>query len=509
MEQAESSPLLDEWRDPDRGVRIAIEWLMPVRDVSEQYVSPPRSLRLLLTYVGRFGLSDALLKVRSRLSERGRNRKAAALIQGLILEGPAGKDFEPGTRVWAFVPSVAPDAGRVVVDAAFVIPADEKAPCPQVAPDLPPSLAAYVAWSPFSGRPVDELAVKAALRDLCPRPGPGASNPAAIEARSGVAVERWSPSGATPSGRPTAVIFGMGNYAKQLIVPNIPRGLDLVRVHELDPRQIAGWGRRNVGLDTAPWPRSEDNYDLWFVAGYHCTHAALALEGLRRGGAVAVEKPLATTRAELEELRAALSANPMNRLFSCFQRRYAEYNAWIREDLEAGPGAPLNYDCIVYEIPLSPLHWYSWPSSRSRLISNGCHWIDHFMLLNDYAEVTASHVVAGAHNGSLAYLRLANGAEFTMRLTESGSPRIGVRDHVEVSSGSRTATIRNAQFYSAEDSMKTLRRRKVRVMAAYQTMYREICRRVLEGGAGDSIESLRSTQASIELDEAFAAQLRG
>ena len=75
---------------------------MPVRDVSEQYVSPPRSLRLLLTYVGRFGLSDALLKVRSRLSERGRNRKAAALIQGLILEGPAGKDFETGTRVWAF-----------------------------------------------------------------------------------------------------------------------------------------------------------------------------------------------------------------------------------------------------------------------------------------------------------------------------------------------------------------------------------------------------------------------
>ena len=47
------------------------------------------------------------------------------------------------------------------------------------------------------------------------------------------------------------------------------------------------------------------------------------------------------------------------------------------------------------------------------------------------------------------------------------------------------------------------------MVAAYQTMYREICRRVLEGGAGDSIESLRSTQASIELDEAFAAQLRG
>ena len=506
MAQTEGPPLLDEWRDPERGVRIDIEWLTPLKDVSEQYVSPPRSLRLLLTYVRRFGVADALLKVRSRLSERGRNRKTAALVQGTVVEGPAGKGLEPGTRLWAFAPNAAPDATRIVVDRAFVIPADAAADPLETTPDLPPSLVAQMAWSPFSGRPIDEPAVNAALVDLCARLPRAAAPP--VPRPTSAVVERWRPPGSRPTCRPTAAIFGMGNYAKQLIAPNIPEGLELARVHELDPRQLAGWGRRDVELDTAPWPRDDERHDLWFVAGYHCTHAPIALEALRRGGAVAVEKPLATTREELVQLRTVLESDPAARLFTCFQRRYAEYNAWIREDLQASPGDALNYDCIVYEIPLSPLHWYSWPSSRSRLISNGCHWIDHFMLLNDYSEVTAAQVIAGAHNGSLAYLRLANGAEFTMRLTEIGSPRIGVRDHVEVSLGGRTATIRNAQLYSAEDGVKTLRRRRVSVMAAYQTMYREICRRVLHGGPGEPVETLRSSLASIELDEAYRAQLR-
>ena len=183
MEHAGPPPLLDEWCDPKRGVRIDVEWLTPLKDVSEQYVSPPRSLRLLLTYVRRFGVADALLKVRSRLSERGRNRKTAALIQGTVVEGPAGEGMEPGVRVWAFAPNTAPDATRIVVDRAFVIQADAAASRLETTPDLPPSLMTHVAWSPFSGRPIDEPAVKAALVDLCAR---------LLRTASTLPVQSWS-----------------------------------------------------------------------------------------------------------------------------------------------------------------------------------------------------------------------------------------------------------------------------------------------------------------------------
>ena len=80
-----SDRLLDEWRRPDRDVRIDVAWMRPLRDVSEQYVSPERSLLKLWTYLRRFGPWDALRKVRSRLSERLRNQKVAAF--GFAVDG--------------------------------------------------------------------------------------------------------------------------------------------------------------------------------------------------------------------------------------------------------------------------------------------------------------------------------------------------------------------------------------------------------------------------------------
>src|SRR5262249_57472786 len=66
------------------------------------------------------------------------------------------------------------------------------------------------------------------------------------------------------------------------------------------------------------------------------------------------------------------------KVFCCFHKRYSAFNALARKDLQMQLGEPISYHCIVYEVPLPPMHWYRWPSSRSRLITNGCHWIDHF-----------------------------------------------------------------------------------------------------------------------------------
>lgn len=491
--------LLDEWRSPERDVRIAIDRIETLRDVSEQYVAPQRSARLVWNYVRRVGAREALRKVRSRLAEGRRNRKVAAFGAGTVLEAPAASGFAAGDEVRFFAPSVASDARRIVVDMAFVMPKPAGHEAGDGARDLPPELAPYAAWSRWSGIPLDETAIGRGLNRLNGPAGPQA--PPAGGSERDIADRRIVPR--RHPGRLSAAIFGLGNYAKQLIVPNIPAAFELACVHELDPLQLAGWNRRDVTLDTCPWPRDEEHYDLWFVAGFHSTHARIACAALARGGAAAVEKPLATTAGDLDALRTALQAEPGARLFTCFQRRHAIYNDWVREDLGAGPGAPINYDCIVYEIPLSPLHWYSWPSSGSRLISNGCHWIDHFMLLNDYAEVISCTVVPGAHNGSTTCLTLANGAEMVMRLTEIGTPRIGVRDHVEISLGQRTATIRNQQYYTAEDSLRTLRRAKVNPIQAYVRMYRDICRKVRDGGGGDGIESLRSTEATLTADAEY------
>src|SRR5690606_15551503 len=93
---------------------------------------------------------------------------------------------------------------------------------------------------------------------------------------------------------------------------------------------------------------------------------------------------------------------------------------------------PVSCHCIVYEEPLPPRHWYRWPASRGRLVSNGCHWIDHFLFLNNFAPVADRDVFVFADGTVNCSLVLANGASFSMLLTGRGAGRAGMQNYIEI-----------------------------------------------------------------------------
>ena len=82
-------------------------------------------------------------------------------------------------------------------------------------------------------------------------------------------------------------------------------------------------------------------------------------------------------------------------------------------------------------LPLPKLHWYSWPNSGSRLLSNGCHWIDYFLFLNAFSPVTNYSLKVAKNGDSNVFVELENKAVFTMVLTDLGSSRLGVREHIK------------------------------------------------------------------------------
>jgi predicted dehydrogenase len=284
-------------------------------------------------------------------------------------------------------------------------------------------------------------------------------------------------------------VFGFGNYAKTTLVPYLSRELAVRAVHEIDPCQI-GPDPSGPIWDTSPEPRPDDASDCWAISTYHHLHAPLAAEALRRGKRAVVEKPLAVSEEALDEFLDVYDAPHDGAVFVCFQRRYAAYNRWIELDVRLEPEAPLDYHCLVYEEPLPARHWYRWPASGSRLTSNGCHWIDHFLFLNAYAEPVATAVSTSTSGVVNCSVELANGAFFTMVLTDHGSARIGVQDIVDVRSGCRSARIVNGSRYTAEDRHRVLRRERVRKLDAYERMYRSIGRGVAARSAGDPRASL-------------------
>lgn len=139
-------------------------------------------------------------------------------------------------------------------------------------------------------------------------------------------------------------------------------------------------------------------------------------------------------------------------------------------------------------------------------MSNGCHWVDHFLWLNDFSPVEESRCRRGPNDEILAELVLENGAFFTLTLTHRGSDRLGVREHTEVRVGDRTAVIEDMSSYVAEGPRGVIRREKFPKLAAHRAMYADFARRIVAGEGGDSRESVEaSTRAVLRLE----AELNG
>lgn len=494
--------------------RVGVLGIANLERLEGLFPSPRRDLRLLWTYMREIGPRACLRKVRSRTAERFRNRKFVSCGFGRVLETPSGGRLAPGTPVVFVEPCGTACCERIVLPAELVGEVNE-AELERLAGGGLNHLAtledgsdgpweALRGWSPFAGRGLPPLLARQALKKayevLCTADW---SRACRLEIGDQAVMTERRPLKPVPrgKGRPQAVLFGYGNYAKTVMLPALRPHLEVRRIHEIDPTQIPLRDRSGVVWDTRPHAAPGEDADVFLVAGYHHTHARLACEGLRRGARVVLEKPLVTSDSQLRELVAAMRETGGS-VFAGFQRRYLPFNELARHDLRLAPGEPISYHAVAYEVPPPQQHWYRWEASGSRLVSNGCHWVDHFLFLNDFAPVLEARVFA-APDGSLnCSAVLANGAFFTLVLTHEGSRRLGVQDHVELRANGCTARIFNQRSYEAEDDRRVLRRARIPRLAAYRLMYDAIGRRIAAGEPGDSLESVqRSTELMLDLDE--------
>ena len=395
--------------------RIQVSVWQVLEPVEGLYFERPRSIRLLLTYVREFGLRQVVLKVASRAQERGRNRKYVAWGVGRVTEGSDHGRHRAGDVV-AFLAPVHPECvERIALPEGLLVGLDAlpSAPATTVrclspaAREADPWWRPALGWSASSGQPVPSLPLER-LRSRAESLGEKAPATQGAPAPTPMLPVRGTTRPAR--GRPTAVLFGYGNYTKTAVLPGIARSLSVQRVHEIDPTQIP----RDTGdlgvWDTSPVPGPE-RYDAYLIAGFHHTHTALALTALERGSYAVVEKPVAVSREALTRLVEAVRRSP--RLFACFHRRYSPLNGMALADLGVRPGERIDYHCIVSEVGLPPLHWYRWPVSGSRLVANGCHWVDHFIHLNGYAAVVSRNLFLAPDGTVHCSAVLDNGAVFS------------------------------------------------------------------------------------------------
>ncbi|MGD8329022.1 MAG: Gfo/Idh/MocA family oxidoreductase [Acidobacteriota bacterium] len=496
-------------------VEIAVRVWLRLHEIEDLYFIPQRSPRTVWDYVRTHGVQQTWRKVRSRLAEQGRNRKFVAFGAGEVLESDPESAFSPGdavlflapchpaavdrvclheslVRLSSTAPGRAPNAGMVMEGG---LADEDDLPCVDVA-----------GWSELSGRdlpPVepffDKLGPRIVGEDLrrvlVARPC----------ARSSVdSPTRSDAPGGHRGARPTAVLFGFGHYARNVVVPRISRHVDLQCVHEIDPTLLVPGRVAAPRLRTSLLPRAGESYDVYLVCGYHHTHTPVAVAALERGASAIVEKPPATTLEQLELLLQAMSSGS-GRVFVAYQRRYSRFNDFIHADLQVRQGDAIHCHALAYEVPLPARHWYRWPASGTRMLSNGCHWIDYFLFLNGFSSPTRIDAGTRSNGDAMLSMDLENGASLTLNVTEHGSPRLGVRDHIELRAGARTVTIDDQRAYRAESEQRLLRTSSTSAMSPYDCMYDAIGRRLSVGEAGDSRESVEvSARAVLLADQQVA-----
>jgi predicted dehydrogenase len=305
-----------------------------------------------------------------------------------------------------------------------------------------------------------------------------------------------------------AVLLGYGNYAKTIIIPNLfKNGISLLQVHEIDPVQLLN-SDKSKSYSTKPYPDINDNFDVWVVAGYHHMHVDVALEALKRGAIAVIEKPLATNINQVKSFTEFVRNNDA-KFFLCFQKRYSMYNEYIYNDLKIVKGEQLNYYAVIYEEALGSNHWYNWPNSETRIVSNGCHWIDHFLFLNNYVKVKCFDSEFVNPNDILVKINLENNSTFVMLITDSGSKRLGVREYLRISTNTVTIEIKDNQYYKSENNNKVIRKKTFNnKLHNLKDMYHHIHQSIVNGGKGDSFKSLQSSLVSIKLNDLLKHKLK-
>ncbi len=234
---------------------------------------------------------------------------------------------------------------------------------------------------------------------------------------------------APPTGRPVGIGFiGAGNYASSMLLPHLAERDDVALKRVVTTSALsAANAQRKFGFADADTDvdalLADDAIDAVFVVTRHSSHAAFTAKALRAGKAVFVEKPLALSVSEVDDVLTAVAESGNDRLQVGFNRRFAPLlrKAKGRFGRRLGP-ATVRY--LINAGSLEPGSWYARTDLEgTRFAGEGGHFIDTVSWLLD-ADPTSVYACAGPHGQDPQItLRYPDGSTAVISYTTSGSAK--------------------------------------------------------------------------------------
>ncbi|MDR0268460.1 bi-domain-containing oxidoreductase [Paenibacillus sp.] len=232
-------------------------------------------------------------------------------------------------------------------------------------------------------------------------------------------------------------LIGAGEFAKGMHLPNINAlsGMFQLQAVMSQTGHNAAETAKQFGAVYAstsyPVLLQDPEIDAVLIATRHDTHASIVLDALHAGKHVFVEKPLALTRTELENIEKYYADFPDGRpapvLVTGFNRRFSPYATKIKEMVEQRSNPMiLNYRMNAGYLPLD--HWTQTEEGGGRNRGECCHIYDLITYLTGsrVQRIHASHIRPGTKHYThtdnfVATMEFADGSVATVTYTALGS----------------------------------------------------------------------------------------
>lgn len=297
-------------------------------------------------------------------------------------------------------------------------------------------------------------------------------------------------------------IIGAGNFTKMTMLPAL-KGSGAHFKYIASKGGVSGTAlAKKYGFS-----HSTSNYteilqdaevDLVCITTRHNLHAGMAIEALKAGKHVFVEKPLALNTAELDAVIAAQQAFGKT-LTVGFNRRFSPHALKIKQQLS---DAPIHLTATMNAGFIPPNVWvHDLKIGGGRIVGEACHFIDLMVYLTG-SKVSAVCMSALGKNpeentdNASILLRFENGSNGVVNYFSNGS-KAYAKERVEVFSQERTLILDNFRRTTAY-GCKGFSGLKTALDKGHKNQFHQLIHRVQNGGEAliPFEEIVNTTQAS-------------
>lgn len=180
----------------------------------------------------------------------------------------------------------------------------------------------------------------------------------------------------------------------------------------------------------------DDAIKVVVISTPHYLHASQAIDCLKAGKAVFVEKPAAVTKQQLKQLKEFLQTSKTSLYCVDFNRSFSPFMQHVKEVVkDRSNPLVIHYRMNAQFIPLG--HWIQSDENGGRVIGEACHIFELFSFLTGAIPVALS---VSALNGTPPYLatdnlsvqmRMSDGSLCNFVYTALGNPKVN-KEYMEI-----------------------------------------------------------------------------